>query len=99
MTPKCPDCKRDQDACACIDKDDQIKSLTKERDAAMAAVQESEILSASTRQFKLMEAQLEEVIAERDKLKRALEMVLGKVCWSVFTDEEELELEALKESA
>lgn len=45
----------------------KIRELTKERDAAMASVQ-----SASLRQFKQMEKQLQEMTAERDNLRIAL---------------------------
>jgi len=39
MTPKCPDCTRDQDTCACVDKDERIKSLTAERDKLKDALE------------------------------------------------------------
>lgn len=36
MTPKCPDCKRDQDDCVCVDPQERIEELERERDTAWA---------------------------------------------------------------
>lgn len=51
MTPKCPDCKRDQDDCICASREsatevrEQVEKLTKERDALVDAIDNEMIVT------------------------------------------------------